>query len=369
MRAVNLLPRDADVGSSRGRTLPVVVTIGCVAAITVFAGFLGMQASAQADERRGDLELTEAAIARIPARERQPVAPDMSAERSNRISALQSALSTRVPVDKVMRELSYVVPEDVWLNGLTVTVPTETGPAGAPAGQATPGSATATPATVTVKGATYSQSSIARFIARLSALSSLENVRLTESARVEPQADAPTASGAKTKSKSKKKTGRRHVHRDGRSRPGTDLVNVNVGSLTSSRRALVVVAAVSVAVYLLAVWFLFVSPKRAEAGRLQDEVVAAEARLAAARDGAGSPTGGEEPRVGSVPPCEGDALDPRPGEPAPGARPARTEGERHDRVGVDAGALRSHGRLDRHSRRGDRQRHVSPHHALRSADA
>jgi len=95
-----------------------------------------------------------------------------------------------------MRELTYVVPEDVWLNGLTVIVPTETGPG---AGQTTPGSATETPATVTVKGATYSQASIARFIARLSALSSLENVRLTESARVEPQAAAPAAAGAKTK--------------------------------------------------------------------------------------------------------------------------------------------------------------------------
>lgn len=202
MRAVNLLPRDADAGSSRGGRLPLVVAVGCVAAITLFAAFLGMQASAQADESRGDLELTEAALARIPAREQQPVAPDMSVERSNRIAALQSALSTRVPVDKVMRELSYVVPEDVWLNGLTVTVPTETGPAGAPAA---PGSATETPATVTIKGATYSQSSIARFIARLSALSSLENVRLTESARVEPEAEAPTASGAKTKAPSKKK--------------------------------------------------------------------------------------------------------------------------------------------------------------------
>ena len=201
MRAVNLLPRDADVGGPSGKRLPLVVTIGLVAAVTLFAGFLGMQASAQADERRGDLELTEASLARIPKREQQPVAPDMSAERSNRVAAFQSALSTRVPVDKVMRELTYVVPEDVWLNGLTVIVPTETGPA---AGQTTPGSATETPATVTVKGATYSQASIARFIARLSALSSLENVRLTESARVEPQADAPAAAGAKTKKPSKK---------------------------------------------------------------------------------------------------------------------------------------------------------------------
>lgn len=64
---------------------------------------------------------------------------------------------------------------------------------------------------------------------------------------------------------------------------------MNVGSLTSSRRALVVVAVVSTAIYLAAVWFLFVSPRRAEAARMQNEVVAAEASLAAARGGAGAP--------------------------------------------------------------------------------
>ncbi len=160
-----------------------------------------MRASAQADERRGDLELAEAALARIPTpQQQQPVAPDMTAERSNRVAAFQSALSTRVPVDRVMQQLSYVVPEDVWLNGLTVTIPTETGPVGAPA---TSGATTAS-ATVTVKGATYSQTSIARFLGRLSALSSLENVRLTESSRVEPQAEASSDPGAKKKAAPKK---------------------------------------------------------------------------------------------------------------------------------------------------------------------
>jgi len=201
MRAVNLLPRDADVAKSRGRTLPVVVAVACVAAVTVVAGLLGMQASSEADEHRANLELAEAALARIPTGEQQPVAPDMTAERSNRVAAFQSALSTRVPVDKVMRELSYVVPEDVWLNGLTVTVPTEAVPAASPPGEAPGTAATGTAATVTIKGATYSQTSIARFIARLSALSSLQNVRLTESSRVEPQA----ATDPKAKGTSKKK--------------------------------------------------------------------------------------------------------------------------------------------------------------------
>jgi Tfp pilus assembly protein PilO len=68
---------------------------------------------------------------------------------------------------------------------------------------------------------------------------------------------------------------------------------MTVGALTSSRRAQVVAVGVLVLVYLLAAWFLFVAPKRAEAVRLRDEVAAAEARLAAARAGSGRPQGAE----------------------------------------------------------------------------
>lgn len=204
MRAVNLLPRDADVAGSPGKRLPVLLGIGALAAVTVFAAMLGMQASTQADERRGNLELAEAALARIPRPEPQSVAPDMSTERSNRIAAFQSALSTRVPVDKVMRELSYVVPEDVWLNGLTLITPTEAGP-GAPAAPSAGAAPTGAVTTLTIKGATYSQASIALFVARLSALSTLENVRLTDSTRVEPQAEASTQPGVKARSSKKKK--------------------------------------------------------------------------------------------------------------------------------------------------------------------
>lgn len=181
MRAVNLLPREVETTRTKRELLPVLAAVGCVAAVTVVAGLLGMSASSRADGLRADLQLTEAAIARLPVRVPQPVAPDVSGERGNRIAALQSALSTRVPVDRLLTELSYVVPDDVWLTGLTVTA----------AQPSSPGDA-ATLSTVTIEGATFTQPSIARFLARLSALSSLDGARLTESARVEPQAGDTT---------------------------------------------------------------------------------------------------------------------------------------------------------------------------------
>jgi Tfp pilus assembly protein PilO len=58
---------------------------------------------------------------------------------------------------------------------------------------------------------------------------------------------------------------------------------VSLGALTGSRRALVGVIAACVALYAIAAWFLFLSPKRAEASQLAADVTAAEERLAAAR--------------------------------------------------------------------------------------
>ncbi|HKQ17032.1 MAG TPA: PilN domain-containing protein [Solirubrobacterales bacterium] len=200
MRAVNLLPRDVEAVSSGGTRRLVLAAAGGVAAVTLLAGILGMNASSKVDEQRGSLELTQAAIVRLPGKERQPVAPDMTAERSSRIAALQSALSTRTPVDRVMAELSYVVPEDVWLSGLTMTIPSEVA--------STPGQAPGaddTGATVALTGATYSQAAIARFLSRLSTLSALDNVRLTESSRVEPQANPVSPAGGETKPTATKK--------------------------------------------------------------------------------------------------------------------------------------------------------------------
>ena len=195
MRSVNLLPRESETSTKRPGLLPVLVGVGCLAAVTLAAAGMAMSASSEASEHRADLELTQAAIARLPVGDREPAAPELATERSSRVSALRTALATRVPVDSVLRELSYVVPEDVWLTGFTVTIPTD-------AAAAAPSAQDAVASTVTVKGATYSQAAIARFVARLAALRSLSDARLTESALVE--SDAST-DGAKTQPKKPRK--------------------------------------------------------------------------------------------------------------------------------------------------------------------
>jgi Tfp pilus assembly protein PilN len=190
MRAVNLLPRDAGRTSARdGRRRPLVAAAGGIVAVTALSVFVVMSAGGAADERRAELALTESAIAAIPAAELPSAASGLIAqERADRVAALSAALSSRVAVDRVLRELSFVLPADAWLTGLIANAPTESQAASTQAGG--PAQASSSAPGVTIQGATFSHESVARVLARLSVLPTLENVRLTASARIQPQQGA-----------------------------------------------------------------------------------------------------------------------------------------------------------------------------------
>ncbi len=196
MRAVNLLPRDLERRRGDSGRAPILVAAGGIAAVTAAAVLLFVSASGSLSDQRSQLESVESAIARIPKAGQSAVAPGTIAqERTDRVAALAAALSTRVPVDRLLRELGFVLPEDAWLTGLTASAPVAAAPAATPTGA--PQSSSAVPA-VTIQGATYSHRSVARVLARLAALPSLTDVRLTSSALVEPvAAEGDTAKKAK----------------------------------------------------------------------------------------------------------------------------------------------------------------------------
>jgi Tfp pilus assembly protein PilN len=185
MRAVNLLPRDLESGRNLGGRAPLFVAAGGIAAVTAAAVVLVMSASGSVSDQKGQLESLEAAIASVPSPNRPALAPaGITQERADRVAALSSALTYRVPLDRLLRELAYVLPEDAWLTGLTAAA----SPSAAVA--ATPAAAT-TVQGVTIQGATYSHASVARVLARFSAIRSLDRVRLTASARIKPAAPEP----------------------------------------------------------------------------------------------------------------------------------------------------------------------------------
>lgn len=201
MRAVNLLPRDSERVRSGSSRAPLLILGGGIAAVTAVAVVLGFSASSTIGEKRDELASTEAAIAAASSPgQASPSSAALVQERTNRTAALAAALTSRVPFDKLLRQMSYVLPQDAWLTGMTAAAPVgASAPAGAPAPASSglPG--------VTIQGATYSHESVARVLARLSTLPSLEQVRLTGSSRVAPPVDDATSKAGKGKTKRKQK--------------------------------------------------------------------------------------------------------------------------------------------------------------------
>ena len=174
MRAVNLLPRDEVKRSFEAKRGVVFGAAGGTALVTALLVTMAMSAGGAAGEKQAELDGLRAEIAAVPAPSEQDTSNDdaLAAEKGARVGALSAALTTRVAWDRVLRQVSLILPEDVWLTNLSATAP---GPATGEPGQASTGSG------FTLNGSTYSQNGVARFLSRLSVIPDLENVRLQSS--------------------------------------------------------------------------------------------------------------------------------------------------------------------------------------------
>ena len=176
MRSVNLLPRD---DASQGRRLPPPpVLAGCIGTVVITAALAVMflSASGNVAKQQRALEDAQATYNALPVPAAPPAAQtELPALRTTRVTALASALGQRVAWDRLLREVSQVVPSDVWLLNLNAQAPSL---GAAAAAAATPGTVTQT---FTVTGCTYSQDSVARFLARLGVVPDLSGMTLGKS--------------------------------------------------------------------------------------------------------------------------------------------------------------------------------------------
>jgi Tfp pilus assembly protein PilN len=193
MRAVNLLPRDAAKTNTRQMNVPLVT--GVVAAVIVTAvlaaGFL--HEAANVAHKRTALDAARAQLALIPA-----PAPTLSTsstlagEQTQRVTALQSALIGRIAWDNVLREISLVLPDDVWLSGLTLQAPAVASVTPVEGSVPTaPTASTATSTDLTMSGSAFSHQGVARLLSRLALVPDLENVTLGHSASISPGKRGP----------------------------------------------------------------------------------------------------------------------------------------------------------------------------------
>jgi Tfp pilus assembly protein PilN len=176
MRAVNLLPRDLEKQPTfKKEQLPFVVG-GCVALVVVaLIGSQYLSKSGGVASERQALSDLQAQLAQLPAPP-QPSAEQtkLAGEQKTRLTALQTALSSRVAWDRVLRQFSLVLPSDVWLTQLSLKSPVS------PATPQTP-QADGAPTGFTMEGSTYSHDGVARLLSRLAVVPDLTNVQLVNS--------------------------------------------------------------------------------------------------------------------------------------------------------------------------------------------
>jgi Tfp pilus assembly protein PilN len=185
MKAVNLIPRE--VRSKRG-ALPssgtgVYVLLGGLAAIAV-CGAVWAMADKQVADREANLQRVtaqaSAAQARVGAGAAFVAFEQLARERVQTVKTLSA---TRFDWAHAMREISRVLPADVWLTSFS-------GVSGASTDAPTPATSAAPAPTVTIGGCTRSQAKVARLMARLRTIDGVRKIALKSSDKPDTAGDA-----------------------------------------------------------------------------------------------------------------------------------------------------------------------------------
>lgn len=174
MRAVNLLPRDEKRQRSQPGAVLLTGVLGSVLVVALLAG-LFLATSSKVSDRQAEVDALRAELAAIPPAPPAPAGNSgLETEKSQRVGLLGKALATRVAWDRILRELSLVLPEDVWLDSLSAS-------AADPNFVPTPGATEAPSGVFTIAGYSYSHDGVARLLARLSVLPQLDRPALGSS--------------------------------------------------------------------------------------------------------------------------------------------------------------------------------------------
>lgn len=165
MRAVNLLPGDG-VRASRGTPQPAALA-GAAAAmvvVVVIGGGNVLQSSrvATAQKALNAAKIQLAATPLPPAAPKvTPPPPAVAQQMQPRMQAVSSALSTRIAWDRILREFSLILPQNIQLSSLALTAPTAPNQQG-----------------LQLQGLTFSYDDVALLLSRMQLIPDLSNVTL-----------------------------------------------------------------------------------------------------------------------------------------------------------------------------------------------
>lgn len=177
MRAVNLLPRDSRQRGVRKESLPVLVGACSGVLVVALLGAMYMMGSGKIAAQQSKLDELERRFDALPPPPAGPSAAQqqLAGQKDARVTALSTALASRVAWDRVFREFSLVLPDDVWLTTLTAKSPIS------PSTNTPSTSGGTVPTMFTIQGRTYSHDGVARLLSRLQVVPDLTNVQLLTS--------------------------------------------------------------------------------------------------------------------------------------------------------------------------------------------
>jgi Tfp pilus assembly protein PilN len=181
MRAFNLMPREeAREKTSRLRLAQVLVALlGLLLLAGLGSAYIFM--SARAADRQGQVDDLRAQLAKLEVPAEAPQKPggaELVTEGQARTSALAQALQGRVAWDRVLREVSLVLPEHVYLTQISASTPGAGSTTSNPAVSTNPNAA---PNSLALVGLADKQASVAEFLARLEVIPEFATVDLQSS--------------------------------------------------------------------------------------------------------------------------------------------------------------------------------------------
>jgi Tfp pilus assembly protein PilN len=192
MRAVNLLPKELQTRKSIREEDPAVVVgsaLGVVVMIALGLAFYVEHNAAGKQQARlttARLELAQLSIKQQhqkpkPKKPTVPITPvvpppSISGQEATWLSSVETNLSQRIAWDRVLREVSLVMPDDVTLTSLSMSAPAT--PTVIPGVVSTP-PATGAAQGFSIAGDAFSYDSVARLLSRLSLVPDLSDVTLT----------------------------------------------------------------------------------------------------------------------------------------------------------------------------------------------
>ena len=182
MRAVNLLPKDAERARRTTPDPALLVGVAGLAIVLASLFFMFLSASQKVQDRQDQRAQAQQSYQQLIQHNPPPktllIQEKLAPQESERISAVSSALSYRLPWSNILGQIALVMPSGVKLITLTATTPVSANPQYAPTGVGV-----GVAGKLDISGWTYSQESAFLLLTRLKILPPLTGVTLNSSAR------------------------------------------------------------------------------------------------------------------------------------------------------------------------------------------